>query len=81
MNKTEDDNANLENLIGLNLYPHVSCAKQLEDDGSKVPHHAIHLQVEVEGLPKYYCCDARREDCPFAMVVKELNYCTYEERQ
>jgi len=47
---------------------------------TKLPKHAIPVPEEdiVSGVPKSYCCDARRDECEYCITHENRSYCNYK---
>jgi hypothetical protein len=47
-----------------------------------IPHHAIRNRITINSFnssSKYFCCDSRKDECPYLLIKNGANYCTYNE--
>jgi hypothetical protein len=70
----------LMNSLEDHLKSNVPCDLDMCNGRLNIPHHAIRTHLTTNSsLSKYFCCDSRKDECPYLLIKNGANYCTYNE--
>ena len=64
------------------LKSNVLCDLDMCNGRLNIPHHAIRNRITINSFnssSKYFCCDSRKDECPYLLIKNGANYCTYNE--